>query len=66
VIDHPLPPSDTKGVNPDGLGPAQPRPSEGDGPEHRTDEDAVPPPDDRSEMEDNLKRERSKGSAGHS
>jgi hypothetical protein len=65
MSDHSLPPSDTKGVNPDGLGPAQPQPVEGDRPERGPDDDddTVSPPDDDGEMSDNLKRERSKGSA---
>jgi hypothetical protein len=62
--DNPLPPSDAEGVNPQGIGPAQPRPAPEDNqarnpPEGET---SNPPPDDRTEITDNLKRERSKGS----
>jgi hypothetical protein len=61
--DDPLSPSDIKGVNPDGLGPAQPRPPAGQSRTESSKGDAlVPPPVDQSEMTDNLKRERSKGS----
>jgi hypothetical protein len=63
--DHSRPPSDAEGVNPEGLGPAQPRSGTDnnlDQPSPPENGDAVPPPDDRSEMADNLKRERSKGS----
>jgi hypothetical protein len=63
MSNRPLPPSDSEGVNSDSLGPVQPRPTEGGDPEHRPAEEADPvaPPDDQSEMSDNLKRERSKG-----
>lgn len=66
ISNRPLPPSDAEGVNPDGLGPVQPRPTEGDHPEHRPaeEDDPIAPPDDHAEMSDNLKRERSKGGAG--
>jgi hypothetical protein len=62
---HPEPPSDADGVSPEGLGPAQPR----SGTDNSVDqpgpkgEDGTPLPDDRSEMADNFKRERAKGSS---
>jgi hypothetical protein len=64
--EQPLPPGDNEGVNPEGLGPAQVRPpAQDDKRQKSVDGDApMPPPEDRSEMADNLKRERSKGSAG--
>jgi hypothetical protein len=61
---RPLPPSDAEGVNPEGLGPAQPRPRAQDTHRQSAREGEVPtpPPDDHSEMTDNLRRERSKDS----
>ena len=64
MSDHPLPPSDSKGVNPDGTGPGQPWTVPGNDrqPPSPEGDKSMPPPADRSEMTDNLKRERSKGS----
>ena len=59
MSDKPNPASDPKGVNPDGLGPAQPRPPDND-------HDQVPAKNDRekldpaehSDMADTMERER--------